>query len=50
MNRQEIFQKILKLNKKTRTLKKTVNAEEVLKTLREVRALETEIAAAKVSP
>jgi hypothetical protein len=50
MNRQELLQKVLELNKKTRTLKKTVNAEEVLKTLREVRALETEIAAAMVTP
>jgi hypothetical protein len=50
MNRQELLQKILELNKKTRTLKKTVNAEDTIKTLREIRALKTEIAAAKVSP
>jgi len=50
MNRQELLQKVLELNKKTKALKKTVNIEETLKTLREIRALETEIAAAKVSP
>jgi len=50
MNKQELLQKILELNKKTKALKKTVNAEDLIGTLREIRALETEIAAAEVFP
>jgi len=50
MNKQDLLQKVLELNKKTRALKKTVGAEETIKTLRDIRALETEIAAAKVTP
>ncbi|MCJ7559195.1 hypothetical protein MUO79_01075 [Candidatus Bathyarchaeota archaeon] len=50
MTKQELLQKVLELNKKTKALKKTVGAEETIRTLREIRALETEIAAAKVTP
>lgn len=50
MNRQELLQKVLELNKKNKALKRTVGAEETIRTLREIRALETEIKAAKVTP
>lgn len=49
MNRHELLQKVLELNKKTKALKKAAGAEENIRTLREIRALETEIAAAKVT-
>jgi hypothetical protein len=51
MNKQEILQKVLELNKKTKALKKVgSDAEAALQLAQEIRTLETEIVAAKVTP